>query len=139
LKPPAPCCIPSKQRAESLAASRIAAQKRERIFSGSTAEMQLLAGGEFLMGSDFSGGFPADGEGPVRKLRLNSFYIDMVPVRNREFAQFVDATNYVTESEQFGWSFVFEGDLPESADRELQAVSGAEWWKRIEDADWRHP
>ena len=139
MKPPAPCCIPSKQRAESLAASRIAAQGRERIFRGSIAEMQLLAGGEFLMGTDFSGGFPADGEGPVRKVRLNSFYIDIYPVRNREFARFVEATNYVTESEQFGWSFVFEGDLPESADRELQAVSGAEWWKKIEGADWRHP
>ncbi len=91
------------------------------------------------MGTDFSGGFPADGEGPVRKIRLNGFYIDIYPVRNREFAQFVDATNYVTESEHFGWSFVFEGDLPESANRELQAVSGAEWWKRIEGADWRHP
>jgi formylglycine-generating enzyme len=139
LKPPAPCCIPSKQRAESLAASRIAAQARERIFSGSTADMQLLRGAEFLMGTDFTGGFPVDGEGPVRKVRLNSFYIDIYPVRNMEFALFVDATRYVTESEQFGWSFVFEGDLPETADRELQAVSGAEWWKRIEGADWQHP
>ena len=75
----------------------------------------------------------------MRKIRLNGFYIDIYPVRNREFAQFVEATNYVTESEHFGWSFVFEGDLPESANRELQAVSGAEWWKRIEGADWRHP
>ena len=139
MKPPAPCCIPSKQRAESLAASRMAAQTRERVFSGSTPEMQLLGGAEFSMGSDFSGGFPADGEGPVRKVRLDSFYIDIYPVRNREFARFVEATNYVTESEQFGWSFVFEGDLPASADRELQAVSGAEWWKKIEGADWKHP
>ena len=34
-------------------------------------------------------------------------------MRNDEFAAFVDATGHVTEAEQFGWSFVFGGLLPE--------------------------
>lgn len=139
MKPPPPCCIPSKVRAASLAASRVAADLRQQVFSGSTEHMMLIHGGEFLMGTDFASGFPADGEGPVRNVHVDSFYIDIYPVRNREFARFVEETSYLTESERFGWSFVFEGDLPDSAPDQLQAVSGAEWWKRIDGASWQHP
>src|SRR6056297_2209699 len=66
-----------------------------------------LPGGEFLMGTDDEEGFPADGEGPVRPVRLDPFAIDRHPVTNVQFAEFVDATGYVTEAERFGWSFVF--------------------------------
>ena len=38
--------------------------------------MVLIPGGEFLMGTDDKAGFPADGEGPIRKVRVNAFYID---------------------------------------------------------------
>jgi formylglycine-generating enzyme required for sulfatase activity len=32
--------------------------------------MVALAGGEFLMGTDYAQAFAADGEGPVRRVRL---------------------------------------------------------------------
>ncbi len=141
MKEIAPCCVPSKQRAELLIASRNASAARRLMSQGSTEGMVLLPGGAFLMGTDFRGGFPADGEGPVRKVTLDAFYMDTYPVRNRDFARFVEETGHVTEAERFGWSFVFEGDLPDrgASLAGQNAVQGAEWWKRIEFADWRHP
>ena len=141
MRKPTPCCVPSKQRAELLTASRNASATRQLAFNGSTEEMVLLPGRAFLMGTHFSGGFPADGEGPVRKVTLDSFYIDIYPVRNRDFARFVKETRYVTEAERFGWSFVFEGDLPDrgASLTKHNMAQGAEWWKGVERADWRHP
>lgn len=124
-----------------LAQSRVASEGRQRVFSGSTEDMMLLPRGEFLMGTAYRDGFAADGEGPIREVTVDGFYIDVYPVSNRNFAHFVDHVGYVTEAEQFGWSFVFEGDLPDhgvSLDR-VDAVRGTEWWKRVYKADWRHP
>jgi formylglycine-generating enzyme required for sulfatase activity len=58
--------------------------------------MVLLPGGQFLMGTDDREGYQADGEGPVRKIRLNPFWIDRAAVSNAQFAAFVQATGYVT-------------------------------------------
>ncbi len=137
-RPPNPCCVPSKQRAEVLEQSRERALQRRRVNSGSTERMIQLPGGSFLMGTDIREGFPADGEGPVRQVVVDAFYMDSSAVRNREFAQFIAATNYVTEAERFGWSFVFEGDLPDRG-AGLECVPGAEWWKRVDGASWRNP
>lgn len=141
MKSPSPCCVPSKTRAEVLLASRDASAARERVTGGSTEQMVLLDGGEFLMGTDARDGFPADGEGPVRQVSLRPFYIDRFAIRNDDFAQFVGAMKYVTEAERFGWSFVFEGDLPDAGiDVGTHDVApGVEWWKRIFGACWNHP
>ncbi len=138
MKLPAPCCVPSKQHANTLLASREAAKQRTRVYGGPNGEMILLPGGEFLMGTDTPDGFPADGEGPVRRVKVDSFLMDRYTVRNSDFSRFIDATRYATEAERFGWSFVFEGDLPDRGEG-LACVPGAEWWKRVEGANWRHP
>lgn len=140
MKPP-PCCVPSKERAEVLQSSQAASLARKRMYTGSTERMILLGGRDFLMGTESAEGFPLDGEGPVRRVTLDPYYIDQFPVRNRDFQAFVEATSYITEAERFGWSFVFEGDLPDRG-VSLSAediVPGAEWWKRIYGADWAHP
>jgi formylglycine-generating enzyme len=114
---------------------------RQRARRGATKEMVLLDGGSFKMGTDANVGFPQDGEGPVREVILESFYIDIYPVTNRRFRDFVDATSYKTEAEKFGWSFVFEGDFPARHYAELvkDTVRGAEWWCKVEGANWKHP
>jgi formylglycine-generating enzyme required for sulfatase activity len=61
------------------------------------------------MGTDDRAGYPADGEGPVRRVRLRPFFIDTQAVSNERFAAFVAATGHVTDAERFGWSFVFAG------------------------------
>lgn len=102
--------------------------------------MVLLAGGSFLMGSESPESFPDDGEGPVRTVTLDGFWLDRYAVRNRDFAAFVDATSYVTEAERIGWSFVFAGDLPtEMQTGDGPHIHGAEWWRAIDGADWKHP
>jgi formylglycine-generating enzyme required for sulfatase activity len=99
-----------------------------------------LPGGEFWMGTLDTEGFPADGEGPVRRVRLSPFRIARCAVTNDQFAAFVAASGYRTEAERFGWSFVFGAFVS----RKLAgAVRGspedAPWWLAVTGADWRHP
>jgi formylglycine-generating enzyme required for sulfatase activity len=100
--------------------------------------MVLLPGGEFLMGTDSREGYPDDGEGPARTVRLAPFWIEKVAVTNQRFAEFVAATSYRTEAERFGWSFVFGGLLPDDFPP-TRAVASAPWWRQVHGADWRRP
>jgi sulfatase modifying factor 1 len=106
-----------------------------------TRPMVALPGGEFLMGTDYERAFAADGEGPVRPVRLSPFRIDTFPVTNKDFAAFVDAAGYRTEAELFAWSFVFWMHLPPDRLDELveDTVAAAPWWCKVPGADWRHP
>jgi formylglycine-generating enzyme required for sulfatase activity len=103
--------------------------------------MVRLPGGSFLMGTDYEGAFSDDGEGPVREVTLKSFWIDRVPVTNELFSRFVQETNYRTEAERFGWSFVFWAHIPERRFRELvdDTVAAAPWWCKVRGASWRSP
>jgi formylglycine-generating enzyme len=99
-----------------------------------------LPGGTFLMGTDDGQGFPQDGEGPVRRLGLDPFYISPYATTNAEFSTFVEETGYETEAEKFGWSFVFYRFLSAKAKKKvLGAVDSAPWWRAVRGASWRHP
>ena len=66
--------------------------------------------------------------------------MDHYEVSNLEFAFFVKDTNYVTESETFGWSFVLETLISEELWKTItQAVANAPWWLPVEGAYWLHP
>jgi sulfatase modifying factor 1 len=97
-----------------------------------------LDGGEFLMGSVDPFAYPNDGEGPIRRVRVDPFAIDACAVSNAEFARFVEATRHVTEAERFGWSFVFGGLLPDDFPP-TRGAAAAPWWRQVEGADWRRP
>lgn len=92
----------------------------------------------FRMGDDSVWAYPSDGEGPVHEVTLDAFRIDRYAVTNAAFAAFADATGWQTEAERFGWSFVFAGLLPEDFP-DTRGVVGAEWWRQVMGADWRHP
>jgi formylglycine-generating enzyme required for sulfatase activity len=77
-----------------------------------------------------------DGEELRAGGRISAFEITQTTITNRSFDDFVSATGYVTEAERFGWSFVFWSDVPKSIGIS-QGVGGAEWWRRIEGANWR--
>jgi formylglycine-generating enzyme len=100
--------------------------------------MVRLEGGEFLMGTDDPVGFPADGEGPVRAVTLKPFWIDAYAVSNARFAEFVNATGYITEAERYGWSFVFGGLLPDDFES-TRGAAQAPWWRQVFSASWRQP
>ena len=102
--------------------------------------MIKLPGGKFLMGTDDKEGFSADGEGPVREISLDPFYIDATTVTNFQFSEFINATGYVTEAERYGWSFVFYGLLSEEVKKsDYQVAAQTPWWCAIADAKWDAP
>ncbi|KAJ8302401.1 hypothetical protein KUTeg_021388 [Tegillarca granosa] len=104
-----------------------------------TNEMVYIEGGKFTMGTD-DPIFVADGEGPARMVKVKSFYMDKFEVSNSEFELFVNQTQYKTEAEKFGNSFVLENLVSEKVlSKVTQAVAAAPWWVPIDGADWRHP
>lgn len=83
--------------------------------------MVFIKGGRFLMGDD--DGMPF--ERPSHFVAVDDFRIDEHEVTVAEFARFVEATQYKTDAEKFGWSGVFDFE------------SGV--WTRVDGADWLHP
>lgn len=118
-----------------------AAETIREARTGSTEGMIQLPGGTFWMGNEDADAWPEDGEGPVRQVTVAPFWLDATAVTNARFAAFVEATGYKTESERFGWSYVFAGQLPPSRQRKLkaQSVQGLQWWVAVEEACWRKP
>uniref|UniRef100_A0A2K5CIS0 Sulfatase modifying factor 2 n=1 Tax=Aotus nancymaae TaxID=37293 RepID=A0A2K5CIS0_AOTNA len=100
--------------------------------------MVQLPGGRFLMGTNSPDS--RDGEGPVREVTVKPFAIDIFPVTNKEFRDFIREKKYRTEAEMFGWSFVFEdfvsNELRNKATRPMKPVL---WWLPVEKAFWRQP
>lgn len=98
-----------------------------------------IPSGTFVMGDRTGDGRPADGEGPLHEVSLGGFSIDAHTVTNDDFARFVDATGYRTESETFGYSAVFHVAFAgDDADR-LGRPPQTPWWVGVAAADWRHP
>ena len=132
----ASCCLPSG------GATPVRAIRQAPGHRGSVLDptgMVVVPGGEFLMGTDDAEGFPADGEGPVRTVRLDSFRVDAHAVSNDRFAQFVAATGYVTDAERIGWSYVFAGFLPAALRRTSPRPTRTPWWCGVRGAYWARP
>ncbi|MCY4109938.1 MAG: formylglycine-generating enzyme family protein [Chloroflexi bacterium] len=102
--------------------------------------MARLRGGEFLMGTNDPRGFPSDGERPVRRVRVDPFFIGKCAVTNAEFEEFIRQTGYATEAERFGWSFVFHLLVPPELQSQVdQAALIAPWWLKVDGAFWKSP
>ena len=66
-----------------------------------TDRMAPIPGGTFRMGDDFS---PYSDQRPAHDVSLTSLWMDIHEVTNRQFARFVDQSDYLTTAEQEGWS-----------------------------------
>jgi len=134
------CCAVSRSAVEStftMLEKEVNLLPREQFYE---EDMIRVEGGEFLMGTDDKDGFPADGEGPVRNVKVKSFLIDRFAVTNAKFLEFVSATNYKTDAEKYGWSFVFYKLLSnETAKRVKHIPTGTPWWGVVEGAYWFQP
>ena len=106
--------------------------------------MAFVPGGSFAMGSVAF--YPE--EAPVRRVRVDPFWIDETPVTNAQFRAFVEATGHVTFAEiapdprdypgmlpgmDHAGSLVFD---PPPGPVDLQSLA---WWSFRFGADWRHP
>lgn len=135
------CCSASRQDVgqESSVLENVH-QTIQKSSKRSLDDMVYISGDDFLMGTNDQEGFPADGEGPIRKIEVDSFYIDMTTVTNEEFAQFIKETGYKTDAEKYGWSFVFYKLISkETAQQVKQQVHSTPWWWVVDGADWSHP
>jgi formylglycine-generating enzyme required for sulfatase activity len=109
------------------------------------ADMVRLDGGSFIMGSDRH----YAEEAPRRMATVEAFWIDPAPVTNRQFAEFVDATGYVTLAE----TVPTLEEYPDADPRLLKAGSAVfqpasgpidlrdhtRWWRYVFGACWRDP
>lgn len=98
-----------------------------------------IPSGSYLIGTNEKVGFGEDHEGPRLLVEMSSFEIDACTVTNAEFAKFVSETNYQTEAERFGWSFVFHYFLSDATKAISQHVPNMTWWYAVPHADWLHP
>ena len=117
--------------------------------------MVLVPGGTFAMGSASELAHPE--EGPVHRVRVKPFFMDVHEVTNDSFSAFVDATGYVTVAERpIDWA-VLSKQLPEGTPEPpaevlrpgaLVFVSPAspvdlrdfsQWWRWTTGANWRQP
>ena len=133
------CCTAQRDQDSDAELTAGAAHGRAPASETSTEGMVRLDRGTFLMGTDSDEGFPADGEGPVREVQMDPFYIDTTAVTNREFRAFVESTGYETEAEQFGWSFVFQNFLPDRVSKRARRSQPAPWWCAVDEACWQWP
>lgn len=130
------CCAPAAARHSAAPSPLLLKPSATRDLRNG---MIALPGGEFAMGNHFDDGYPDDGEGPVHAVTVSPFLIDPCAVTNARFQQFITETGYVTEAERFGWSFVFDGLLPEKMRIGKQRVAAAPWWCRVDGASWQFP
>lgn len=104
------------------------------------SKMVKISQGSFLMGTDYENAFVNDGEGPVREVEVDTFYIDQFPVTNKDFDDFCSQTGYKTEAEKYKWSFVFYQLVSNNTKNSVtETVSGTPWWWKVDGAYWRNP
>jgi formylglycine-generating enzyme required for sulfatase activity len=135
------CCAP-KRKGSGLTPNLDLCMQAAKSISGSKDGMIRIEAGKYSIGFEGPEAFESDGEGPVREITLDSYCLDQTAVSNAQFAEFIEATGYVTESETFGWAHVFIGQLSNSKQRKLResnTVRGLQWWYAIEGAYWRKP
>jgi formylglycine-generating enzyme len=107
--------------------------------------MRFLPGGTFTMGSEAF--YPE--ERPVRRVQVDSFWIDETPITNGQFAEFVAATGYRTLAEIAPDPTDYPGmpsEMAQPGSLVFQRTTGpvdlndySRWWAFVFGADWRHP
>lgn len=107
--------------------------------------MIWLPGGTFRMGSNDH--YPE--EAPVHTVSVDPFWIDPIPVTNRQFAAFVAATGHRTTAEIAPRAEDYPGALPHllragsltfNQPRAPVPMGDAQvWWAWTIGANWRHP
>ncbi|MER9274987.1 formylglycine-generating enzyme family protein [Mesorhizobium sp. M0643] len=107
--------------------------------------MVWVPGGTFLMGSDSH--YPE--EAPAHRVKVDGFWMDEFTVTNRDFEQFVAATEHVTLAEKPANPDDYPGALPDllapssmmfrKPAMQVDLGNHYNWWVYVRGANWRHP
>jgi sulfatase modifying factor 1 len=107
--------------------------------------MVFVRGGTYLMGSDHH--YPE--EAPAHHVTVDGFWIDVTPVTNRQFREFVEATGYVTLAELPPDPKMYPGALPHMLKpgslvftppkHRVDLRNWQAWWRFKFGANWRRP
>jgi formylglycine-generating enzyme len=108
-------------------------------------ELVELPGGPFRMGSTQF--YPE--EAPAHTATVGAFAVERHPVTNAQFAEFVDATGYLTVAEQPIDAELYPGVAPQdlvpgalvfsSTSGPVDLRDWRQWWDWRPGASWRHP
>jgi formylglycine-generating enzyme len=119
--------------------------------------MVWIPGGEFSMGArdpmlmhnDAVGMQASVDSRPVHRVAVDGFWMDATEVTNEQFAQFVQATGYVTVAERTPTAADFPTAAPEDLipgsvvfappDHAVPLNDHFQWWSFVDGANWRHP
>lgn len=106
--------------------------------------MVRVEGGTFMMGDTL---YPE--EGPLRKVKVETFWMDRTEVTNDEFAEFIAETGYVTVPERPVDTALHPGLPPEMQQpgavvfvmpNDVQGTGDiSQWWQYMPGANWRRP
>ena len=135
---------------------RVAASKAEVLQCALPAQasgsqhsgMVWVPSGSFELGDNV---YPE--EGPLRRIKLEGFWIDRTEVTNDQFAQFTKATGYLTVAEREVDAKQHPGLPPEmrkpgavvfvsplgAGGASQEGANATQWWRYIPGAQWRHP
>ncbi len=119
------------------------------------AGMVWIPGGEFSMGSNVDSeslcslpGVTRDAA-PIHRVYVDGFWMDSTEVTNKQFAEFVEATGYVTVAEREPTQEEFPNAPPENliagstvfapTEKPVPLDNYFQWWSYIADTNWRHP
>lgn len=138
-----------------VAAAADTATQTQLVSADRHAGMVLVRGGRFTMGSD--GPLARRNEQPPNPVQLDDFWMDVAPVTNAQFAEFVKATGYETIAERTpDWeelkkslppgtpkpddSLLVAGSMvftPSDGPVDLRDMST--FWQWVPGASWKHP
>lgn len=117
--------------------------------------MVWIPGGEFSMGANDPPDMDEVGmkatldARPIHRVYVDGFYMDKTDVTNKEFAEFVKATGYVTVAERIPRREDYPTAPPENLvagsvvfappDHPVPLNDHLQWWTYVPGASWRHP
>src|SRR5437899_4719684 len=117
--------------------------------------MVWIPGGEFSMGATVNGEgssempMASNDSGPIHRVRVDGFWMDVTPVTNEQFEKFVKATGYVTIAERTPTTEEFPTAPAENlvagsvvfapTDHDVPLSDHYQWWSYVQGANWRHP
>lgn len=137
-----PCCAPSLHDGEPAVSPRLQAVQSDPTAGRPgrhEVEQVRVPGGRFVMGDALGDGHPLDGEHHVHVVEVSAFTIDATCVTNAAFAEFVDATGYRTEAEEYGASAVVAVSFVGERSDIVGVPAQTPWWLGAAGASWRHP